>query len=581
MDSTDPFGFQSQCGNENDYKDPWFLELSALTQLPEFPELDLEQSNDEMFNTKVPVLKENAAEVMPSTNYEHPIHTKSLFTSQTVNFAVHKDFVKQYSVRQRYSSFLYLFQDEQLDDLPNDGENGTTTSTASAISKFDTWFSNLDPWYYESPAKQALKQVIEKMLAMDESLPPFIRVCELFESERGILLAHFTHMAKKKDGVNSLKANSKGLLMTSFQRAFRMYDVKHNRATALSMQSWKKHPAYKEVKKQCVLQLKEDAKIPLANQQRKTTSDMDLPTYKAFLEYLTKKQNELWGVHLQDYCYYANAEFAACTLVFGGSRGASELANLSIKCFQKLDNELLHFLQSGITKGNQTGGDSNFTVKTKPDLYFLGKHLVHIFDVFCRKRAINPDGEFVNERLFLKPLPSATFQHDIWFGNEHVGKNNINYVSYITQEMQEQGILPAFLKFDNTSLRKFRTQALSDAGIEDWITAASMGQKDKHFQNLSFYRKMNHQDKLDMAKVLSDPWRYSKKRTIVDEVDSIQNSKFVDVRNENCPPPVKQPKPTVIEVQPPLNGQSPLDQLHKMVSLTNCSNIVMNVYLGK
>ena len=106
MDLTNPFGFQSQCRNENDYKDPWFLELSALTQLPEFPELDLEQSNDEMFNTKVPALKENAAEVMPSTNYEHPIHTKSLFTSQTVNFAVHKDFVKQYSVRQHYSSFL-------------------------------------------------------------------------------------------------------------------------------------------------------------------------------------------------------------------------------------------------------------------------------------------------------------------------------------------------------------------------------------------------------------------------------------------------------------------------------------------
>ena len=76
---------------------------------------------------------------------------------------------------------------------------------------------------------------------------------------------------------------------------------------------------------------------------------MHLPTYKAFLEYLTKKQNELWGVQLQDYCYYANAEFAACTLVFGGSRGASELANLSIKWFQKLGNELLHFLQSGIT----------------------------------------------------------------------------------------------------------------------------------------------------------------------------------------------------------------------------------------
>jgi hypothetical protein len=56
-------------------------------------------------------------------------------------------------------------------------------------------------------------------------------------------------VAKTKDGVSSLKGEFKGLLMTSLQQAFRVHDVKHNCATALSMQSWKKHPAYKEVKK--------------------------------------------------------------------------------------------------------------------------------------------------------------------------------------------------------------------------------------------------------------------------------------------------------------------------------------------
>ena len=53
--------------------------------------------------------------------------------------------------------------------------------------------------------------------------------------------------------------------------------------------------------------------------------------------------------------------------------------------------------------------------------------------------------------------------------------------------MKQEGILPSYLKFDNTSLRKLRTIALTDAGIEDWMTAESMGQKDKKFVNLSYY----------------------------------------------------------------------------------------------
>ena len=36
-----------------------------------------------------------------------------------------KEFVNNYSVKQRYARFMYLFQDEQLDDLPMAKKNGT------------------------------------------------------------------------------------------------------------------------------------------------------------------------------------------------------------------------------------------------------------------------------------------------------------------------------------------------------------------------------------------------------------------------------------------------------------------------
>jgi hypothetical protein len=61
---------------------------------------------------------------------------------------------------------------------------------------------------------------------------------------------------------------------------------------------------------------------------------------------------------------------------------------------------------------------------------------------------------------------------------------------------------------------------LTDAGIGDWMVAESMGQKDKKYTNLSFYRKMDHEDKLTMAKVLTDSWRFMKKRSAVHEIEA-------------------------------------------------------------
>ena len=495
------------------------------------------------------------------------------------------NFVQTHSVKKRYASFVYLFADEELDDLGCTEQNGTSSSTSSAISKFDSWFcSFLQHDDAHNQNKQKLAEVVSKMLAMECSFPPFARVCFLAENDRGVVLAHFINQVSKKNG-SDLKANSKGLLMTAFQRAFRHFDAKHGLHTLSTMTTWKKHPSYKDVKKQCTKQLKKDASIPLAKQDGSKTIPMDLKTYRLLLEFLVQKQNQTFQVNLGDYCYYLNADFAVHTLMFGGPRGCTELAEgLSILSFVKLEHNLLHFLQSGITKGNQTGGDSNFTVKNKPDLYFLGENLVHHFDIF-RKRTTH-DGEFVNTRLFLKPLPSAKFTDDIWFGNVHVGKNNINYVQYITEEMKDAGIIPSYLKFDNTSLRKLRTAALTDAGIEDWMTAESMGQKDKKFMNLGYYRKMDHEDKLLMAKVLEDPWRYTKKRTIVQEVDG---SFFPDTKRpllqfetcakENIPPPLfsNTARPTR---EVPIPHEEQLEKLQRNFTLNNCSNVVFNVYLG-
>ena len=120
--------------------------------------------------------------------------------TSAVQPALQADYVKQYSVKKRYSAHVYLFGDEVLDDLGGDDCNGTSASTSSAISKFDTWFCSLSPVDVQLSSKQTLQLVYEQMLAFDNSLPPFLRVCILNENDQGVVLAHFLSGAIKKNG---------------------------------------------------------------------------------------------------------------------------------------------------------------------------------------------------------------------------------------------------------------------------------------------------------------------------------------------------------------------------------------------
>ena len=109
------------------------------------------------------------------------------------------------------------------------------------------------------------------------------------------------------------------------------------------------------------------------------------------------------------------------------------------------------------------------------------------------------------------------------------------------------------------------------------MTAKTIGQKDKNFQNLGYYRKMDHDhdDKIKMAHVLANLWKYQKK-TFVDEINL-----FEGFDQENIPPvPLKKPRPTV-QIHHQQEETNVLDEVQKSVILNNCSHVVMNVYLGK
>ena len=70
----------------------------------------------------------------------------------------------------------------------------------------------------------------------------------LSENDRGTILAHFLKEVKRENGIKDLKANSKGLLMTAFQRAFHAFDANRGFKTLSMMTTWKKHRSYKGAK---------------------------------------------------------------------------------------------------------------------------------------------------------------------------------------------------------------------------------------------------------------------------------------------------------------------------------------------
>ena len=74
------------------------------------------------------------------------------------------EFVKQYSVKNRHSLFCYVFGDEPINDLGGAEEHSKTANTASAISKFDTWFCSLTPFFYNIQQKLPLQLLLTKCL---------------------------------------------------------------------------------------------------------------------------------------------------------------------------------------------------------------------------------------------------------------------------------------------------------------------------------------------------------------------------------------------------------------------------------
>lgn len=435
------------------------------------------------------------------------------------------------STLQRYQPWLYLICEAQLDNLPQKQMNGTTKQDLATISRFDKWFNSVSMDMLDQPA---LLAAFRNMSQCPANMPPFVRLCYLPEIDRGVVAAHFVAQLVKPTGA-PLKAASKGLKMTSFQRCFRKFDV-YNQNPTFCMTSWKSHPAYKAVKTQCELQCQQDAAIPIALQTNKAAEPMDYATYLQFMQFIHTQQTKFFVSNLKQYVFWLQADFLFKCLLYGGERGQSEIAALKIHDFVVLQPNLLLFRQSGITKSNQTGGNANFVVQHKPDLYFLGEELVGTFSMFSTKRQKDVNNNFASDRLFLQPLPSATFEDEVWFSNMPVGKNALNFVKLVAEKMKQESRLEPFRDFTNTSLRKLRTDVLSQHQIEDWKIGESMGHKDKKFQNLASYRKMNHHDKMEMASCLYDPLTFKKTPPVFQPCADSNIKLGFPLNKENCLP---------------------------------------------
>ena len=92
---------------------------------------------------------------------------------------------------------------------------------------------------------------------------------------------------------------------------------------------------------------------------------------------------------------------------------------------------------------------------------------------------------------------------------------------------------------------------------------------------------MDHSDKLKMAQVLADSWKYSKKASLPNDIN-FPSFLFQSADKENfAPPAAKKLKQTDASFTPNFSDSQPEQLLSKTVFLQNCSNVVVNIHMAK
>jgi hypothetical protein len=256
-----------------------------------------------------------------------------------------------------------------------------------------------------------------------------------------------------------------------------MYEVQMGLVTVYGADwSWARDAEYKVARaalKHCTIET--EIKMDPAKRNSNKSEFMSEEQVKTMLDHVWDQ-----AVNAENFCSklsHLTRYFIISLLIFSCLRGREEIALCTVDEISIIDDESLLFQMKRDYKSHKL--DAQMNVIHKPSRILLGKRLHEIFLLLKDKRKPTKN----SNRLFLKPLPSASSKSDFYWSDAPIGKTVVGQtVQYYVKQLAEyHPLFQDCSHFTNTSLRKYHCDRLSDAGAPLIVQQASLAQNTRAY----------------------------------------------------------------------------------------------------
>ena len=291
-----------------------------------------------------------------------------------------------------------------------------------------------------------------------------------------------------KDDVSFVMGRTKRGYLNSLMRAMKMYERKHGLMTVYGDWTWSKSPFYEDTKA-ALKRVTQKLETAISPSKLSKASDFMSDEQCTQLHDFTWELSENPALSFEERLKHKQAFFMQGLGKFECLRGRDELAMTMTDECEILDEEHILFQLKRPFKSQKLGSD--MTIRHKESMILKGFRYVQTLIMLLNNRPAHL-APHLRLRLFLKPAKGVTPNSVEFFQAKVQGKEFCSKIVSLYAKKMQQNNHPLFMegqKFTNTSLRKFHTEKLADAGAPLIIQQQSLA------QNTRFYTRGAH----DMA----------------------------------------------------------------------------------
>ena len=376
-----------------------------------------------------------------------------------------------------------------LDDL-NVGckADKTYTTTYTAIRSFNFFWLNHSFNEVTEPALYAIRYKYGDML------DGFQALCTASHQERNIILAHYvTKMVKRvevtrKNDVPFVMGRTKRGYLNSLMRGMKMYEKQHDLILLYGDWTWSKTPFYEQTKA-ALKSVTKKIESAISPSKLSKASEFMSDEQLAQLHDFTWELSENPALTFEERLKHKQAYLMQGLGKFECLRGRDELAMTQTDEPEIIDDDHIMFQMKRPFKSQKLGSD--MTIRHKESMILKGSRYVQCLLLFLNNRPVHL-ATHLSLRLFLKPVKGVSPNSSVFYQAKVQGKEFCSKIVSLYANKLHDNKHPLFAeehKFTNTSLRKFHTEKLANAGAPLLIQQQSLA------QNTRFYTRGAH----DMA----------------------------------------------------------------------------------